>query len=357
MTKKEILWKPRPYREGDEEQLMKLTKLALERDIAIESWRWLFKDNPAGKGFFSLADHDGNLVGQYVVIPIRLLVGGKEITGAQSMDTMTHPDYRRQGMFTTLAGEVYRNLKESGIHAAYGFPNDASHPGFVNKLGWITLIDLPFHARPLKLSSLLADRIGNKFAASTAGVPAQAAFNLLFPSSRKENHGFSTRITDRFDGEFDRLWDSVKERFSCAVCRNSDYLNWRYINKPGADYKVLAIDGKEGRLAGYAVLKTVRKEGAGQGHILDLLTADLDLSTAEILIREAITMFRDEGMDVVVCLMLKHIPYYKLLKKNGFIFKPKALPYIVRRNTEKFSEDLLFNPENWYITFGDSDFV
>ncbi len=356
MDKKAVLWTPRPYRSGDEHALMDLTKLVLERDLALKDWRWLFSDNPAGEGFFSLADHDGNIVGQYVVIPIRMLVGGEEITGAQSMDTMTHPDYRRQGMFTTLANEVYAELKRCGIHAAYGFPNPASHPGFVNKLEWITLIDLPFRARPLKPGTILAEKFGAGSIMKFAGAPTGAVFNRMYPV-RAQSGDPELRKIDSFGPEFDDLWTSVAGSFNCVVKRDAAYLNWRYIAKPGADYSIFGAYDTTGRLAGYSVLKTIIQGEVRQGHLLDVLAVNHDGKTASALIRAATRRFNEQDCDVAICLMLEHAPYYNLLRRHGFIFQPKTLPYIVRRNTEKYPWSLLENPTNWHITFGDSDFV
>lgn len=356
MKKNPVLWSPRPFRSGDEQTLMALTKLVLERDIKLEEWRWLFRDNPAGQGIFSLADHDGKVVGQYVVIPIRMLVNGEEITSAQSMDTMTHPDYRRQGMFTTLANEVYVELEKRGIHAAYGFPNPASHPGFVKKLEWITLIDLPFRARPLKPGAILAEKFGAASIMKAAGAPTGALFNRMYPM-RKFSSDSDIRKIEFFSPEFDELWNSVAGSFNCVVKRDAAYLNWRYVSKPGSDYSIFGAYDETNLLTGYSVLTTIMQGDVGQGHILDILTRNHDAGTASALIRAASRRFNEIGCDVVICLMLDHAPYHDPLRKHGFIFQPKTLPHIVRRNTSKYPWSLLKNPANWHITFGDSDFV
>jgi hypothetical protein len=355
-SKKQILWKPRDYERGDEHALIALTGIALERKIGLDGWNWLFADNPAGQGIFSLADHDGRIVGQYVVIPIRMLVKGQVITGAQSMDTMTHPDYRRQGMFTTLAKEVYGKLRSPEIPVAYGFPNDASHPGFVGKLSWITLTDLPIILRPLRLSSLLSSRVKIPLITRVFGFIGQRAFDLIYRSRDAEETCTISRIPS-FDNEFDSLWQHVKKGFTNVVIRDSIYLNWRYVAKPNGGYETFAARDNEGALRGYTVLKKIEKEGLHQGLIVDLLTDDFDQDTAECLFDFAIRHFREKNMDLIACIMLSDAPYRALLRKKGFIFTPKTLPYIVRTNTDRFRIEELRDVNDWYVTFGDSDFV
>ncbi|WP_428330840.1 GNAT family N-acetyltransferase [Mucilaginibacter sp.] len=72
----------------------------------------------------------------YGVIPCFIDLGDRIILSAQSADTMTHPDYRNQGLFVELALHTYQLCRECGIELIFGFPNQNSLPGFVNKLGW-----------------------------------------------------------------------------------------------------------------------------------------------------------------------------------------------------------------------------
>ena len=113
----ERLWKTRSYVPGDVDGILALRRAVfgdLDRvRLKPEIWRWQFVDNPAGAGYVRLAERDGAIVGQYAAIPTRFRLNtgvGEERTFAMSCDTMTHPDYQRQGMFVTLAQELYAEL-------------------------------------------------------------------------------------------------------------------------------------------------------------------------------------------------------------------------------------------------------
>ena len=72
----------------------------------------------------------------YGVIPCFIQMAADVLLTAQSADTMTHPDYRNRGLFIELALLTFQLCRDSGVKFVFGFPNQNSLPGFVNKLGW-----------------------------------------------------------------------------------------------------------------------------------------------------------------------------------------------------------------------------
>src|SRR4030095_14944328 len=93
-------------------------------------------------------------VAYYGVLPCFIQINGKIILSGQSGDTMTHPNYRYQGLFVELANATFNLCKESGILLVFGFPNQNAYHGLVHKLDWrmtetmvrfnIPLTTLPF---------------------------------------------------------------------------------------------------------------------------------------------------------------------------------------------------------------------
>lgn len=77
---------------------------------------------------------------------------------AQSGDTMTHPDHQKKGLFVALAKHTFEYCKTIGISAIFGFPNQNSYPGFINKLNFQEgkqLKGLTFYENRLGYSRLL----------------------------------------------------------------------------------------------------------------------------------------------------------------------------------------------------------
>ena len=134
-------------------------------------------------------------VGYYGVLPCFIEYKGQKILAAQSADTMTHPQHRFKGMFVDLSLKTFELCRQLGIKLVYGFPNQNSYHGAVNRIGWkstgqMDCFSIPINALPLqKLAgkSALFNRIYSRF--------AETKMNQL---STPENGFASSAITDGF---------------------------------------------------------------------------------------------------------------------------------------------------------------
>ena len=129
-------WIIREYREGDEEGIFDLCdavypEARYDKESWMKWWHWQYKEIPFDSARIWLADHDGKIVGQYPLIPLRFKAEDKLMTAYLSLDVMTHPEYRYQGMFSRLESRALKEAGKDGIPIAIGFPNDASYPGHV----------------------------------------------------------------------------------------------------------------------------------------------------------------------------------------------------------------------------------
>ena len=91
-----------------------------------------------GNGYIGfIAYNDQQPVAYYGVVPCFIKYNEEMILAAQSVDTMTHPAYRYQGLFVQLAERTFDLCRMEGINLIFGFPNQNSLKGFM-KLGWQT---------------------------------------------------------------------------------------------------------------------------------------------------------------------------------------------------------------------------
>jgi GNAT superfamily N-acetyltransferase len=107
---------------------------------------------------FIAYNHNRVPVAFYGVIPCYLCCDGNLLLGAQSADTMTDPAYRNQGLFVALAEMTIDLCRKHELRLLFGFPNQHSLPGFVNKLGWDVKETMECFIIPVK-----AKRIGKVF--------------------------------------------------------------------------------------------------------------------------------------------------------------------------------------------------
>src|SRR6266478_6251121 len=120
-----IRWRARSFEDADFEKASTLRKLFLaeggsqRRSCEPEYYRWKLVDNPAGLRLFHVADDGGQVVGITTITPKRIHLRGKPVLGAEIGDTFTHPDYQRQGMFSTLVDLTREKASLAGMEFIY----------------------------------------------------------------------------------------------------------------------------------------------------------------------------------------------------------------------------------------------
>ena len=121
----------------DKEGFKETYKLCFDIDVSEEYLNWKYQSNPAGE-VVAFAAFDGDTMAAfYGVIPETYLFNGKPKRIYQSMDTMTHPNYQRRGLFGKLANLTYNRIAEiENELKIVGIAGSSSYPGFVKKLNW-----------------------------------------------------------------------------------------------------------------------------------------------------------------------------------------------------------------------------
>ena len=286
------LWTARSFQTGDENGLKILYENVHSRPFDQPVWQWQFQNAVKEPGYIWLADHDGTLAGQYATIPVRLQLAGEEIKGALSLDTMTGVEYRKQGIFISLAKNVYDELKSNGVKLIYGFPNDNSYHGFIKYLDFFVLQNLPGVTRPLNMPALLLKKIGNRLISKLAGAPIQALFDLIF-STKRIRHDFTIEKKEEFPLEVNQLFSSLSAEYKNLIIRDHRYLHWRYDQNPKHSY-VKFFAYRQDKLVGYCVCGQTEREGLKIGLIVDIFTSAADQNLAAALIQNACDHFRTE---------------------------------------------------------------
>ena len=360
-------WHIRPYQDGDETQILKLREVVFgDLDpvrLKESTWQWQFQNNPSGPAFCFLAEAGGTIVGQYAAIPTRFSIQGKETLVALSCDTMIHPHYRRQGMFSALARELYDFMENHcGITMVWGFPNNQSLPGFTGRLGWRMLPFIPLMVLPIRPLAMvhrsipLLKRLGKK-------APAKIETDLDFKFSPRLP-GLRIDPIRHFDEAFDELWQThssmppPQSRRASPVMqvRDSRYLQWRYLSVPEFGYRPFAVR-RHGRLLGYMILRMMTLKGHMFGVLMDLfpfpMASDLVLNDVFSLARQYV---KAHGGDFLTCLLPRGNA--GVLKRAGFkkvpeIINPKTWRLGYRCTGAALPDDF----DSWHITYGDTDVV
>ncbi|MBM2294573.1 GNAT family N-acetyltransferase [Sulfitobacter pseudonitzschiae] len=118
--------------------------------LTVAYLRWLYEENPHGRAIGFDAYLDGELAAHYVTIPRIYCVGDEKVRGVLSVNTATHPNHQRRGLFTRLAAATYERAANEGYQYVIGVANAQSIHGFLTKLEFKRLgqIGLAFWLRP-----------------------------------------------------------------------------------------------------------------------------------------------------------------------------------------------------------------
>lgn len=307
----------RPYRSGDEAAICDLFEMVFGRPLSSAFWRWRYCDHPGGGPYAELA-WDGNLlVGHYAVSASPLAVDGAFRKAALSMTTMIHPDYRGQRLFENSAARLYARLVADGFVAVYGFPNANSHRGFISRLEWQNIYEIP------TLSLTLAPGTVPR------SVPGQVA------------------TAAEFDAAFDTHWDAVKTNYRVWAWRDAAHLRWRYSENPEERYTAAAWR-ENGMILGYVVTKIYH------GSSLDIVELfACEDSVARGLVDWAIAEASSKGISSISMWSPVHSPIRITLESLGFT-AGAPVTYFGARSFEELPFDLS-DYRNWNFAMCDSD--
>lgn len=306
-------------------------------------WQWKHFDNPFGQSISLVAEsHTGDIIGLRTFMRWRFKAANTTINAVRAVDTVTHPEYRRYGVFSALTRRAVEQVKQNGIDMIYNTPNDQVLPGYL-KLGWnyVSLIRpmVKVINYPRFIAALVRSR--NKPRASGQISPDEVFKNPLptineFLSDKKA---------------VGQLLDSQSKNPAEYLCtdRFPDYLKWRYADHPYVDYRVL-YSVKNGVFSGCIVLRPSTRFGLKEVVIDELLFSKPDGKEATSLLRE---LRKNINADYVIAYFARDSFQRHILRRNGFYQVPAGgQNYTVN----VLNSNLAVSPlalENWRLTLGD----
>lgn len=119
--------------------------------------RWLYEESPFGSVIEANLDDAQGRSGHYALVPIALSVDGEPRNGALSLNTAVHERARGGGVFVGLAREALETARRQGIGTVLGVANANSTPGFVRRLDFSLIGELP---ATVMISTPQRDRLG-----------------------------------------------------------------------------------------------------------------------------------------------------------------------------------------------------
>lgn len=196
----------------DLSRVLDVLRLALGEPPGLDRtaglWRWKHIDNPFGPSIVLVAESGGRIAGVRAFMRWDLITPrGDTLRCVRAVDTATHPDFHRQGIFRTLTEAAVDNAVSAGIHLIFNTPNPRSGAGYL-KMGWSEVGPIRVMVRP-GLRLLRRDLDGTSSIDADPGPP-------------------TVPIRDRAP-------------LGLRTARTPEYLTWRYGSHPTAVYRSVTV--------------------------------------------------------------------------------------------------------------------
>ena len=203
------------------------------------------------------------------------------------------------------------------------------------KLGWQYVATNLRYARMLAPVSLLSERIarwakrghGSRYHMMSIPEPSAACLS---------NGDIGLRVLDRFDEAADALRQEVSEQVA-VLGRTSTQLNWRYVDRPGHDYRIVAAYQSD-RLRGWAVLAATTDGRYSRGSIPNSLWFPEDTETADAILCASVNMLAQTRASVINYVTLPRALSETLIR-NRFKEREQEAELLVTSDVLEFARD------------------
>lgn len=326
-----------------------------ERELA-----WRYDENPHGQALSLVARPPGGEgISGYACSPRLAVAEGREETLApigQTGDVMTHPAWRKRGIFSRLDRACMQEAARRGWPLVFGLPNRRSAHIFL-ELGWESLGRIrPWThvlrpgraARAARLADGRLRALGTPLAA-WAGKRARAGLG------RAAGAGWRIEPLAAFPAAVRELSRRVERRHSLMVRRDAAYLDWRFLRNTTRLHEALGLFDPAGAFAGYVVVQRPRP-GSSTGYLVDLL-AEGEAALAAAL-SAGLARLRQLGAEVVQATAVEGSWWERQLARAGFQPPRPENHLIVILCVHRPEHPLVAAARDlrrWYLTDGDRD--
>ena len=327
---------------------------------SLRRWDWQYRRNPScppeGPEIW-IARSGADIVGQYATMPVRLRVAGRSLRASWGMDVMVDPARQRRGIGADLFG--YWN---DHVDVSLGLGLSPASYALFRKLPWADVGPVPCYTRILTGRGLVAGRVPRGIERVAAPLVAPAVWIASRPNPVARGRArmradagapIEVRDVDRFDASLDDLWTSVRDAFDLIVERDSRYLNWKFVEPPHVQYRLLVARGG-GHTLGYAVYRVAARDDLPVGLLVDWLADPRDEQTMAALVDVVVARCRAAGAHKLRSFAM-HAGFGTQLEAAGFRRVRSTMQFCARINDERVAARTIERTAGWHVTFGDSD--
>ena len=258
--------------------------------------------------------------------------GGRTVRAVRAVDTATHPDHRRTGVFSRLTRQALEALP-ADVALVFNTPNKASLPGYL-KMGWRIAGRIPVAVRirrPLGfLRGAASVRTASKPARRRPSVDAESAAEALDDPDVAA-----------------LLGEPEPPAVRLTTPRSLGYLRWRYGSPPALDYH--AVREERGGATHALAIFRVRPRGAvWEATVVELIGASDDADIGRRLLRR---VAKASPVDHLACSFSAGAGSVRAARRSGFVRAPGGITLAVRPLASPHPDPN--DMRSWALSLGD----
>ena len=343
----------------DRDEQARLFNQVFKKRVDGKALAWRYDQNPHGQAVSLLSRPPGaDGICGYACSPRRFVPKGDEKFAApigETGDVMTHPEWRKRGIFSSLDAACMLETKKRGWPAVFGLPNRHSANIFL-RIGWEQVGTIRHYSHLLRSDEHARfERLREgRLAKLTAPWHARRARKIRSEMSDSAAR-FEVRQLDDFPDEVEAISKAREVEFAIMVRRDAEYLRWRFLRGPSGLHRVLGVFDSNCELRGFSVVQLPR-EGEHKGWLVDLLAYDVQSEDAAI--SAGLQLLEQSGASVVQANAIDDSYWAAKLAGTGFV-APKAENHLI---VILFANDpkhplvrAARDASKWYLTDGDRD--
>jgi len=232
----------RPATNGDTTEILDVMRAALGETPLLKRttdlFEWKHANNPFGPSIVLVAEKGGRIAGVRSFMRWELeSPDGSRYRCVSPVDTATHPDFARQGVFARLTASALEVAREDGVDLVFNTPNPKSYAGYL-KMGWHEVGWIGAYIRPRIGKAVSSDP--SQIPTLEQGIPSADPYT---PAALANRNPMGLRTP-----------------------RSDTYLAWRFTQHPLARYGW--VPSSEG---GGAVVRVSTRNGRSETVVADLL--------------------------------------------------------------------------------------
>jgi hypothetical protein len=325
-------------------------------DWIAPRWRWMFLASAERLGvppMIWLYRNATGVVAHQGAIPVKLQVGRQEYITGWFVETMALESVRGKTIGPML---IKKALEDVPFNLSLG--QTAQMRTIQLAMGWQQVAPLETYALALKPRRILAAKIRPWLLRDIAAF-GLAALQLSKHTVGHRRLHWRPAVAEiaRFDSTHDALWEAVKHEYHCAVVRDASYLNWKYVEQPGQDFLRLEIR-QESKVVAIAVVLVVEPGAVypyRRGFLVDMVVPLSDREVVWAVLEAVRRVCQQRDVDLLTCYLISR-QLQPTMTAFGFVpKKPSRFLLVATSGVSAEVHRAIVSPEQWFITFGDSD--